>query len=264
MFKKLKNGENRVKVIFTNKFYNILIILTILSGLQGCTQVQFPSIGEEIKPPPPSKTETTSPDKTLFTTFDLVEASSTGEFIIQRGDKLRVMIWGYPGLEHITEVQPNGSISLPLAGEIFAVGLTLPKLQEKITEHLSPFTKPSDLFLRPGDSLTLSVWQNTDLHHKATVEPAGTITFPLAGTLQAAERPLDEITEEVEAKLRLHIRDAQATLLPEFLNRRTLQDFHVSVLTHELRNRNVALIGAVGLQGIQAFKGGGERELLGA
>jgi polysaccharide export outer membrane protein len=242
--------------MLTNRFIYSFLVTALLFGLQACAQnQQFLAIGEKNIAPQASKKSELIHNKQVFTTFDLVTAAENSELVLQQGDVLRVSIWGYPGLEHIAEVQPNGSISLPLAGEIQSSGLTLPELQKSITKHLAPFTIASDLSLRQGDSLTLSVWQNPDLTHKAIVEPSGNITFPLVGSVKASGRPLKKITDEVKKKLNFHLRDAEVTLLPEFSTRRTLKDFHVSVLTQNLKKRQIAIIGAVGLQGIQSFKG---------
>lgn len=190
-----------------------------------------------------------------FSEFALAQATSVGELQFQPGDSIKVSVWGYPELDHTATVQPNGRITLPLVGEIAASGETVGNLRTRITDKLKPFTKVESMELRPGDSLTMEVWQRTELRHTATIEPNGTVTFPLAGRLPAAGRAIEDLRKETEARLRDHLRDARVTLLPLFANRRVLFDYHVSVLASRLEPRRVALVGEVNNQGMVEIRG---------
>jgi polysaccharide export outer membrane protein len=190
-----------------------------------------------------------------FSEFELAKATSADELRFQSGDSIRVSIWGYPELDHTGAVQPNGKITLPLVGEVEAAGASVGELRQRITERLAAFTRISSTQLRPGDSLTMIVWQQNDLRHTATIEPDGTATFPLAGRFTAIGRDTEDIRKEVEGRMLLHLRDARVSLLPAFANRRVLYDHQVSVLAARIEPRRIAVIGEVNSQGLAEIKG---------
>src|SRR4249920_2448250 len=51
--------------------------------------------------------------------------------VIQRGDKIKVSVYGEDNLNGIYDVDPNGSISIPLAGTIKATGRSKSELQHE-------------------------------------------------------------------------------------------------------------------------------------
>jgi polysaccharide export outer membrane protein len=57
--------------------------------------------------------------------------------------------------------------------------------------------------LQPGDTLSVSVWQDPKIDRNVVIEPDGRISFPLAGHLQAAGKS----TEQLEEALRLRLQD---------------------------------------------------------
>ncbi len=57
-------------------------------------------------------------------------------YIIGVGDVLDVNVWKEPELSHPVPVRPDGMITMPLIGEIKAVGLTPVQLQDQITSGL--------------------------------------------------------------------------------------------------------------------------------
>jgi len=67
--------------------------------------------------------------------------------------------------------------------------------------------------LRPGDVLTISVWNEKDLQGEVVIRPDGGITFPLAGGLNAANDTVAELTDELQTKIRKYIPDAVVTVI---------------------------------------------------
>jgi polysaccharide biosynthesis/export protein len=66
--------------------------------------------------------------------------------------------------------------------------------------------------LRPGDTLTVSVWKETDLQAEVLIRPDGGMSFPLAGELQAGDHTVGELTGLLEARIRKFIPDAVVTV----------------------------------------------------
>jgi polysaccharide export outer membrane protein len=62
-------------------------------------------------------------------------------YAIGVSDVVRVTVWKDPNLSADAAVRPDGTITLPLVGEVVAAGQTAVELQAKVAERLSAFTK---------------------------------------------------------------------------------------------------------------------------
>jgi polysaccharide export outer membrane protein len=71
---------------------------------------------------------------------------------------------------------------------------------------------PDGYKLRPGDTLVISVWKETDLQGDVLVRPDGGVTFPLVGELQAAGHTVAELTSMLEERVHKFIPDAVVTV----------------------------------------------------
>ncbi len=65
----------------------------------------------------------------------------TRPFVIGVSDVVRITVWKDPNLSTDAAVRPDGTITLPLVGEIVAGGRTVVELQRQIAEHLLAFAK---------------------------------------------------------------------------------------------------------------------------
>ena len=86
--------------------------------------------------------------------------------------------------------------------------------------------------VRPGDKLFISVWKEEGLAQTAIVRPDGGFTFPLAGELNATDKTVAALAEEIRARL--------VRLIPEAV---------VTVDVAELRGARVYIIGQVQMPG---------------
>ncbi len=66
--------------------------------------------------------------------------------------------------------------------------------------------------LNPGDILQISVWNEEALQQEVLVLPDGTISFPLVGILEVANRTPGQVQEEIKAKLSKLIPDPEINL----------------------------------------------------
>jgi len=57
------------------------------------------------------------------------------------GDQLQLSVLGYPEFNTTTSIKASGTITIPLIGEVKAVGLTKEQLQEEIIAKLSEYVK---------------------------------------------------------------------------------------------------------------------------
>ena len=63
----------------------------------------------------------------------------TNDYIIGPQDVLEISVWRNPDLSRQVSVRPDGRISLPLIGDVLAVGKTTGELRDAITEKLKDY-----------------------------------------------------------------------------------------------------------------------------
>lgn len=230
----------------------VLAVLAACGAVPGSRSISFYEA-------PPAAAQTAAPapaPRVTVAEFDAADAAETGELRFQTGDVVKVALWGYPELDHLAVVQPNGNITVPLVGEVIAAESTVAQLRERIAEGLKPFTRVSTPDLRAGDVLHFRVWREESLQHSAVIEPGGYATFPIVGQVRAAGRSVEEIRAEAERRLAGHLRDPKVSVMPSYSNRRVLQDHSVSVLPQQLQPRRIAVIGDVAVPGLSELRPG--------
>ena len=70
----------------------------------------------------------------LYAAAATEDAASTEEYVIGIGDVLKVSVWKNPELDTTAPVRPDGHISLPLLGDVRAVGLRPVELQQALNQ----------------------------------------------------------------------------------------------------------------------------------
>jgi polysaccharide export outer membrane protein len=63
------------------------------------------------------------------------------EFVIGPSDVLRVTVWKNPDLSGEAVVRPDGTITMPLIGDIHAAGRTSAEVRAEITQRLAAYVK---------------------------------------------------------------------------------------------------------------------------
>jgi len=71
----------------------------------------------------------------------------------------------------------------------------------------------SDYSIKPGDTLIVNVWKEQDLTMEVLVRPDGKFSFPLAGDVQASGRSVEQVRQDVIAKITSFIPDVVATVM---------------------------------------------------
>ncbi len=82
---------------------------------------------------------------------DAGETRSAHAYTLGTSDSLRVNVYGHPDLSGEFEVDGTGAISIPLVGQVDAVGLTTPELEKRIVERLD-----GDYILNPRVSVEVT------------------------------------------------------------------------------------------------------------
>jgi polysaccharide biosynthesis/export protein len=61
--------------------------------------------------------------------------------------------------------------------------------------------------LQPGDTIDISVWQDSKLDRRVVVSPSGTISFPLAGHIRAGGLSPEALEKVLQEKLKSNFND---------------------------------------------------------
>jgi polysaccharide export outer membrane protein len=66
--------------------------------------------------------------------------------------------------------------------------------------------------LNPGDVVRISVWREEELLREARIQPDGTVSYPLVGSVPAANRTPGQVAETITEELEEFIPDAVVTV----------------------------------------------------
>jgi polysaccharide export outer membrane protein len=86
-----------------------------------------------------------------------------------------------------------------------------PARAETAVEDISLIESTSYL-IQPGDVLQIAVWREPDLQLEVMVRPDGGISAPLLGEVVAEGKSVAELRDEVTAKFRKYVPDAEVTV----------------------------------------------------
>jgi polysaccharide export outer membrane protein len=73
-------------------------------------------------------------------------------------------------------------------------------------------SEADDYTIKPGDLLTVSVWNEPDLAADVLVRPDGGVSFPLAGELLATDRSVESLRVEIQSRLSRYISEPVVTV----------------------------------------------------
>src|SRR6187551_2603542 len=66
------------------------------------------------------------------------------EYVVGVADSLRIRVWRYSELNTEIQVRPDGTITLPLIGDVAAAQHTPSELKKEIAERLAAFIKTDE------------------------------------------------------------------------------------------------------------------------
>jgi len=66
--------------------------------------------------------------------------TQSDNYVLRQGDRVELMVWGYQEFNATTQVKELGTVSIPLIGEVTAVGFTkeqfIQQLKQKLAEYI--------------------------------------------------------------------------------------------------------------------------------
>ena len=110
--------------------------------------------------------------------------ATSGEYQVGPGDVLQVSVYGNEDISRTPTVQPNGTIALPLLGDVGVVGLTLPEIQRKLTTLLA-----KDFLVNPQVEVKVKEYQSQ------FVSVVGEVNNPGRKPLRGRTRIFDVLIE---------------------------------------------------------------------
>jgi polysaccharide biosynthesis/export protein len=74
-------------------------------------------------------------------------------------------------------------------------------------------TVDASYLVQPGDTLQVAVWKEQELQADVLVRPDGGMSFPLAGEIEAAGHPVEDIRKVLQGRLMKYIPDPVVTVV---------------------------------------------------
>ncbi len=145
-------------------------------------------------------------DDELECAYRLTRDIQPNPYKLNCGDEIQVESFTDPNLNRNLIIQPDGTITLRLLGELRAAGLTVPELGDKIEDAYKKYYKLPSITITPLkvntqlDDLRATVDNRAGVGgqgRRAKITPAGTIDLPGLNNIPAQGLTLDELKEEI-------------------------------------------------------------------
>ena len=116
----------------------------------------------------------------LFTVmFSTIATSLPGQqYVLQVGDRLEITFWQEPDLNANPVVAQNGTVEIPIAGRIQAVGLTASELSQRIIDEISRYR-----IKITQASVVINEYQGNKIYVTGQVGTPGTYSFEVIPNL---------------------------------------------------------------------------------
>jgi len=124
-------------------------------------------------------------------------------------DTLQIEWLTSPEMNRDVVVQPDGTITLPMAGQVLAAGRTVEDLRADLDKRFAKWFKDPKITVTPTQmdsnvqelrSAVDSRYGSGGQRHRARVTPEGTVQLPAIGSVPAHGLTLDEIKREVDER----------------------------------------------------------------
>ena len=76
----------------------------------------------------------------------------------------------------------------------------------------APYAPDAPYTVKPGDTLVVSVWKEPELQRPVLVEPDGTFSFPLCGEIDARDKTVGQLQQQITQHLAHFITDPVVTV----------------------------------------------------
>jgi polysaccharide export outer membrane protein len=149
-------------------------------------------------------------DDQLELVYRLTRNEISRPYEFQVGDRLRIESMTDPTLNRDTlQVQPDGTITVRLLGQIRAAGRTVDQLRNELEEQYKKFYRVPAVTVTPLEVNTrlydlrdtvIARFGNGGQSRFAKVTPEGTIQLPVIGSIPAQGLTIDELAREISER----------------------------------------------------------------
>ncbi|MCA9213912.1 MAG: polysaccharide biosynthesis/export family protein [Planctomycetales bacterium] len=143
--------------------------------------------------------------------FRLTREQSAQPYKLNVGDTIKIELANDKDVARELIIQPDGTISLPYAGQVHAAGQTVAELKAILEEAFKPLYPEPDLTVTPllVDTILQDIRNTVDNRSglggqsfPTTVSPDGSIQLPAIGTVFTQGLTLEELQYEIEERYR--------------------------------------------------------------
>ena len=188
-----------MKVALASIGFATLSVLALSSSAQtparGTPAKPAPSSPAPASPVPPSASPASQPQAEFLSPYD--RDALTPEYRIAPGDVLHVFVWKEGELTRDVQVRPDGNVTIPLVGDVFAVAKTLKGLAAELTQSFSKYVNAPLVTVTLGTSSTLRFYVVGEVNKPGDFPLLGRITVMQALALAGGFREFAK-TDEVK------------------------------------------------------------------
>lgn len=177
---------------FHQIFFTVQLVIASVIGLGGC------AMDKPRLPIQPESGENLTP-RVLVDSYKMT-----------MGDQIQILVWKNPDLSLSEPIRPDGKISVPLVGDVLAVGLTPEELADVIERKLSAYLK------NPNVTIILSSLQGQEylsrIRVTGSVANNSSLTYRQGMTVLDAVLEAGSVDEFADSnRTKLHRRTANGT-----------------------------------------------------
>lgn len=153
-------------------------------------------------------------DDELDLVYRLTREEQTQPYKLNVGDEIRVESFTDPQLDRELLIQPDGTITLRLLGQVKATGRTITQLRDDLEKLYEEYYKVPSITVTPLkvnsklEDLRATVdrrYGEGGQNRLARITPEGTISLPVLGSVPAQGLTLRELQQELNERYRAYI-----------------------------------------------------------
>ncbi|MDA7980061.1 MAG: polysaccharide biosynthesis/export family protein [Pirellulales bacterium] len=159
-------------------------------------------------------------DDVLDCVYRMTRDESSKPYELNVGDKIRVESLSEPKITRELIIQPDGTVSLLLLGQVRATRQTVEQFRRRLVELYREFYRQPDITITPllVNTKLLDVINTVDSRagaggqvRQAKVAPDGTISLPAVGKIPVQGMTLDEVKREIDARYANEVEGVEVT-----------------------------------------------------
>ncbi|SDT86223.1 polysaccharide biosynthesis/export family protein [Desulfobacula phenolica] len=205
-------------------FKNLIALVLIIIFCTSCTGKSEIGISKETiydRPMPKVEHEyLLGPGDVLEIVYHYTPRPDTKAYVLSVADVLKVEFAYHPDMNRELVVRPDGNITMPKIGAVYALGLTPLQLQKKIKniygkDFIDPIVTVTMIqYNRTIDRLKKAITTSSRGQSKlSAIRPDGYLSFPIISDVMAGGKTLPEVKEILTKQYQAQIDNLTITLI---------------------------------------------------